>query len=130
MKPIGESVLSHWNSYQPPEDGLPPEQVCVIELRTEPWPDQTRRVRVVLEITPFLERPSLQVVITRPDGAEVSGIHIIETIEARMTFTMHIRDDQGQGPYQLKAIVLYPETGTVDEKSIAFDLPETTQPPA
>jgi hypothetical protein len=102
----------------------------VTELRTEPWPDQSRRVRIILEITPFLERPNLHVVISRPDGAEVSGIHIIETIESRMTFTMHIRDDQSQGPYQLKANVFYPDTGTVDEESLTFDLPETGQPPA
>lgn len=121
--------MSHWNPYQPSEDGLPPEKVRFIELRTEPWPNQARRVRVHLEITPFLERPNIHITISRPDRREVSSIHMIEMIESRMVFTMHLKDDQGTGPYSLNARLYYSEIDTVDEMAVSFDLPEPERPP-
>ena len=121
--------MSHWNPYQPSEDGLPPMEIRLIELRAEPWPNQAQRVRIHLEITPFLERPNLQVTISRPDGTEISSIHIIETIETRMTFTMHLKGDPVKGPYCLKSSLFYPDTGIVDENNVTFDLSETEFPP-
>src|SRR5690242_3283114 len=44
------------HSYEPPEDGLPPQQIRVQTLRAEPWPEDSRRVRIHLDMTPFLER--------------------------------------------------------------------------
>jgi hypothetical protein len=112
----GACFMTHWNPYQPAEDGLPPKEMRLIELHAEPWPNQARRVRIQLEITPFLERPNLQVTISTPDGREVSSIHIIETIETLMTFTMHLKGEVAEGPLHLKANLFYPDTGTVDEK--------------
>jgi hypothetical protein len=121
--------MSHWNPYQPSDDGLPPKEVRLIDLRAEPWPNQAKRVRIHLEITPFLERPNLQVTISSPDGHEVSSIHIIETIEARMTFTMHLKGEVEEGPLHLKANLFYPDTGIVDEKNVTFELPADNDPP-
>lgn len=115
-------IMTHWNPYPSPEDGLPPKEIRFIELRTEPWPNQGQRVRVHLEISPFLERPNIQVIIARPDKSEVSSVHIIETIESRMVFTMHLKGDQENGPYTLKAVLFYPDIGTVDEKTITFNI--------
>jgi len=109
------------HSYQPPEDGLPPNEVRFIELHTEPWPEDASRVRVHLEVTPFLERPNLEVLITDASSQEVSSINIIESIDTRMAFTMHLRGKEGNGPYTLKAAVVYPDIGTVDQKSITFE---------
>lgn len=116
--------MSHWSPYQPFEDGLPPNEMRITELRGEPWPDHSQRVRIHLEITPFLERPNLLVIITSSDGEEISSAHIIETIETRMTFTLHLRGEVVYGPYHLKAKILYSEVGMVDEKSVAFDIHE------
>ncbi len=114
--------MSHWNPYQPFEDGLPPKELRITELRAEPWPDQSQRVRIHLEITPFLERPNLLVIITGLDGEEMSSAHIIETIETRMTFTLHLKGEVVDGPYNLKAKILYSEIGMVDEKEVTFDI--------
>lgn len=112
--------MTHWNPFEPPEDGLSPKEIRLLELRAEPWTNQASRVRIHLEITPFIERPSLQVTISRPDGFEAASIHIIETIESRMTFTVHLRGELEPGPLTLKASLFYPDTGIVDEKSEPF----------
>lgn len=115
------------HSYQPPEDGLPPQEVRILSLRAEPWPENDRRVRIHLDITPFLERPNLEVIITDAGEREVASITIIESIEDRMTFTMHMRGDEARAPYILSASVLYPEIGLVDQKSVPFEVNEETE---
>jgi hypothetical protein len=121
----GECLMTHWNPYQPVEDGLPPKEMRLLELRAEPWPNQSRRIRIHLEITPFLERPSLQVTISTPQGREVSSIHIIETIESQMTFTMHLKGEVEEGPLRLYARLFYQDTEIVDEKTEMLDWSES-----
>ena len=112
------------HSYQPPEDGLPPDEVRILGLSAEPWPENDRRVRIQLETTPFLERPNFEITIIDASGEVVSNIHIIESIDDKMTFTMHIRSANIGGAYTLTATVAYPEIGAVDQKSIAFETQE------
>jgi hypothetical protein len=115
------------HSYQPPENGLPPQEVRILSLRAEPWPENARRVRIHLELTPFKERPDIEVSITDAGAHEVASINIVESIEGRMTFTMHLRGETMQGPYTLSASVLYPEIGSVDQKNVPFETSEETQ---
>lgn len=110
------------HSYQPPENGLPPADVRILSLRAEPWPEDARRVRIHLEVTPFLERPNLEVTITDAEGEEVASVSIIESIDDRMVFTMHIRKEEIIGQYGLAASIAYPEAGQVDQKSVAFEI--------
>ena len=118
--------MSHINPYQPPEDGLPPQEVRVLELRAEPWPDNSHRVRIHLQLTPFLERPDIEVIITGSDGKKVSSIDIIETIEDHMTFTMHLKGEQVSGQFSVQASLSYPDNGIIDQKSAPFDVTEPT----
>ncbi len=108
------------HSYQPPEDGLPPQDVRIQSLRAEPWPEDPRRVRVHLDVTPFLQRPNIEVSIANESGAEVANITIIESIDSRMVFTMHIRGDSLNGAYTLSASLSYEEIGIVDHQSVVF----------
>lgn len=109
------------NPNEPPEDGLPPQEVRITELHLEPWPEDARRVRVSLELTPFLERPNLEVFIQNVTGQEVSSINIIESIDSRMTFTMHLRGEDITGHHTLVARVHYPDMEMVDEKRLDFE---------
>jgi len=118
--------MSRMNPYQPPEDGLPPAEVRFTELRAEPWPDNSRRVRIHLQLTPFLERPDIEVVIVGPDGKKASSIDIIETIEDQMTFTMHLKEGIENGMFTVQANLSYLEHGIVDQKSISFEITEPT----
>jgi len=114
-----------WNSHQAPEDGLPPQDIRFVELRVEPWPEG-RRVRVHMQLTPFLERPNIRAVITNANAEEVASIDIIESMDARMTFTMHIRGDEIKGAYTLTASLNYPELGTVSQDRVVFETSESS----
>ena len=85
---------------------LPPDEVRIRGLRLELAPDQ-RRVRVLLELTPFQKRPNGEVIITNPKGDEVASVNIIESIVPRMEFTMHMRGELPAGDYQLNATLYY-----------------------
>ncbi len=114
------------HSYTPPEDGLPPQEVRVQTLRAEPWPEDPRRVRIHLEMTPFRERPNIDVLIADENGDEVSSITIIESIDARMAFTMHLRGNYKIGTFTLSARLYYPEIGEVDQKSVNFEIDQAS----
>lgn len=108
---------------EPASDAREPADVRFDEVHVEPWPDG-RRVRVHMTLTPFKERPNLEAVITNRDGDEVATIMIVENLDTRLVFTMHIRQPEPKGPYTLAARVLYEQAGMVDEKTVPFSLPE------
>jgi hypothetical protein len=105
-----------------PDDALPPEEVRFSELRVEPWPDG-RRIRVHLTLTPFQQNPNLDMTLSDETGAEAGRVDIIETIENRIVFTMHIRSALASGPFSLKANISYPEIGVVASQTISFNIP-------
>jgi hypothetical protein len=120
--------MPRWNPLQPPEDGLPPDEVRFMEVRVEPWPEDGRKVRVHLQITPFIERPNIEVIIKDPSEEEVASIYIVESIDDRMTFTMHIRGQTAlEGTYSLIASLNYPEAGNVAQEIIVFQTPITAE---
>lgn len=104
-----------------PEGAKPPGEVRFRELRVEPWPDG-RRARVHITLTPFIEYPSLEVMLLDDQGDEITRVDIIESAEHRIVFTMHIRFPSANGRYQLHAVLLYPETGPVDTRTLDFEL--------
>jgi hypothetical protein len=113
------------HSFQSPEDGQPPHNVRIQDLWTEPWPEDARRIRVHLETTPFLERPNIDIVISDKNGLEASSITIIESIDTRMVFTLHLRGNYIDGLFTLFARLYYPEIGEVDNKTVTFEINST-----
>jgi hypothetical protein len=107
--------------YEPAENGLPPREARIVDLRGEPYPEDGHRIRVHIALTPFKEKPDLLVVLATLDGVEISSVNIIETIDDQMTLTMHIRTKTLENTYLLKAQVTYAETGIVDQKSIPIE---------
>lgn len=92
----------------PTEVPLPPEEVCIRGLRAEPLPDQ-RRVRIHLEITPFLKGPNIEVQITAENGNEDASLSIIEYIDPVMEFTMYLKDEEPSGKYRVSTVIYYYE---------------------
>ncbi len=108
-----------------PGEGVPPGEVRLTELRIEPWPDG-RRLRVHVSLTPFQQKPDLEVTILDEGGKEVSHVTIIENADQRFVITMHIRTQTISGKYNLIAKVSYQDLGTVDEKLLTFEPSEKT----
>jgi hypothetical protein len=119
--------------FQDPADiPLPPGEVRIRQFRAEPWPDG-RRVRVTLELTPFLKRPNSEIKITDEQGEEAASISIIETMEPKMEFTMHLRGADVHGAYTVSAQVFYledaeePGENKMEEERQEGDQPQRNQ---
>jgi hypothetical protein len=122
----------------PSEVRLPPDKVRIRELRVEPLPDG-RRLRVYLEVDPFEKRPSAELIIVDQAGQEVAAANIVESMSRKMGLTMHLRNEQTAGHYQLRASLLYAafaegeqpdqewkpvEQKVVDTAQVEFEVPE------
>ena len=83
-----------------------------------------RRLMFGLELTPFRERPSVEVTLTNAEGRPAGSLHVIDTLTPNFSLTIHLRDDEITEPYQLTATVYYatPETERTDvhSKTITF----------
>ena len=69
-----------------------------------------RRIAVGFDITPFQERPSIEVLVKNKDGLESSSLAIIETLDPQFNITMHLRDSQPNNPYKIEATLYYPDS--------------------
>jgi len=121
----------------PNDPPLPPEEVRLRDLRAEPSPDGAR-VKVFLELTPFLKRPCAEVTLNDPDGAEVASTAILEAISRQMEFNLHLPSDSPGGEYSLQVTLYYqklptaeqpdapmPEPLVVDRQLIKVNLPQS-----
>lgn len=111
---------------QPPEGALPPQQVRILELRPELLDDR-RKLRVYLQITPFLENPDLEVSVMEVSGEEITHASIIGTAEDRFVFTLHLRKPDLPDRLTLTCQLTYAEIGAVDTKSVEIELPSVSE---
>jgi hypothetical protein len=106
-----------------PEDNLTratPEETSISRLSAQPYPDG-RRLRVNLEITPFQQRPYIEVTLNDSNGIEVASTSIVEPLSWKLEFTMHIRGEPNN-PYTLHARLYYPEGPTREALVYSFDV--------
>ncbi|UCD99924.1 MAG: hypothetical protein JSV42_04165 [Chloroflexota bacterium] len=93
--------------FQDPADiPLPPDEVRIRELSAEPYPDH-RRVRIVLKLTPFQKRPNCEIGIKNEAGDTVTSLSIIESIDPKMEFTVHLKPGEPNGKFTLFAEIYY-----------------------
>ena len=97
-----------------------PEQVRITGVRAEPLPDG-RRVAVSISLTPFLEKPSLDVTLLRGD-VEVRSLAVIEAMEHEMQLTLHLPPLNASGSYRARVDLLR-EDGIQQSESVSFDVP-------
>lgn len=76
-----------------------------------------RQVAVGFDLTPFLERPSIEVTITNSHGQVAANLTVIEAMKPNFSITMHLRDQERTEIYEVDASLYYVslETG---EKSV------------
>lgn len=86
--------------------------------------EDMRRVAFGVELTPFLEGPSIEVRITNARGEPAGSLTVIEANTPNMTLTLHLRDVERVDPYALTATLYYatPETERVevDARTVTF----------
>jgi hypothetical protein len=86
---------------------LPREEVRVERVKAAPYPDG-RRVHVEVTVTPFRERPNLEITIINAGGKTVSSTSAIAIMNFRVTFTLHLRgvDDPAGGIHGASSTLL------------------------
>ena len=113
-----------------PEDNLNrmvPEATNITVLSAEPYPDGYR-VHVKIEMTPFQKRPHLDVLLTDADHEEVASTTIVELLNWKIEFTMHIRGELNN-PYTIEARLYYPDGPSQEPQTFDFDVkpPQNTE---
>ena len=109
----------------PLESPRPREDVRFRQISLDLYPD-LRRVAFGVELTPFVERPSIEVTIRNVHGEKAGSLHVIETLTPSFTLTMHLRDSEIFNPYEMTVVLYYswPDRDKieVDRRSITFEV--------
>jgi hypothetical protein len=91
--------------------------------------EEGERVTFGLELTPFLERPCIDVEITNADGQPAGMLSVIEQVTPNFSLILHLRDAERRDPYTLRTVIYYttPETEPlkVDDQVVQFETAET-----
>lgn len=86
------------------------------KLEVQPYEDR-HRVRIDFEISPFLQRPNIEIIVINQNGQQVSQFSVVEAIENKMEFTLHLREPNPAGVYTLEMQLFYTDlTGLEDEE--------------
>ncbi len=109
----------HW--VEPEQVPLPPDQVRVVRAEATPYADG-RRVKVGVSLTPFLERPDVELRIADPAGETLAEADVVECVEPEFELTLHLRHLPPKAMLcRLHVKVGYPDQGI--ESALAVDLP-------
>ncbi len=111
----------------------PPADTRLLNLQAEPYPDG-KRLRIGLELTPFLQKPYLEITLTDDQGSNIASTSIVEPTAWKLEFTLHLRKP-GQKPqvnsgpgenkgYTLSVALSYPDLGEIDQRRISIQLPD------
>ncbi len=102
---------------------VPPEEMRFLELRAEPVRDDgPPRARVYIEVTPFRQRPHIDIALTGAEGEEVASVSIVEPMQRKNVITMHLRGAQTSGQFSLRARLYYPEGPQPDTAEFKFEI--------
>ena len=103
------------------EAPVPPEQVRFRWVKAEPYPDG-QRVRIEFELTPFLVRPDVEIVLRAQDETTVASASIIENVDTRVALTLHLRGGVEAGTYHAILRLRYHEQGLTSEHQLTFEI--------
>jgi hypothetical protein len=100
----------------------PRAEVQIEQLAAQALPDG-RRVAVRVVITPFQDKPNLELWITNAAGQVVAQTTMLEVITPRLEPTLHIREAQPTGTYLLTAALAYDQDPAQHHKTYSFSVP-------
>jgi hypothetical protein len=93
--------------YDDPDGGIKnKEDVRFNRLGLYMYPEN-RQVAVGFDITPFFEKPSIEVIITNEFGDRAASLNVIEAMQPNFSLIMHLRDQDPTDMYQVNAILYY-----------------------
>jgi hypothetical protein len=109
--------------FDPGDVPQPRDKVKIEDVRIEPYADRWR-IKISIDVTPFQERPSLEIRLTGPDSRLAAELSVIETMHRKMEFTMHIRGAASpEGAYRAEVDLYYEDRNAPqDRKSVEFEI--------
>jgi len=110
----------------PAEAPLPPDRVSFRRVEVEPYQD-AQRLLVHLSVTPFQERPTIDLEVLDKQGEKVATSSIVEATDPTMSLTLHLRRPSSEMKFTLVARLLYEELGEVDRGETQFTFPKSNQ---
>ena len=85
----------------------PRDEIKVEKVTPAPYPDN-RRIKVTVEVTPFRERPNLEITILDADGKRVSNTSAIALMNFRSVYVLHLRGlTDTTGSYTVRTQLYY-----------------------
>jgi len=103
----------------PNDPPVPPEEVKIRRLTAKPYADG-HRVAVDFEITPFEEKPNIEITVTNKEGQDVATFSVLEAIENKMSFTLHLRESNPGGDYSLRMELYYTDLAALEDEETAI----------
>lgn len=100
----------------------PRERIKIERLETHPYPDGWR-AKILVDVTPFQERPSLELRVRSDENKRVvAELSVIETMHRQMEFTVHIRGVTSPiGAYVTEAELYYEDRQKPqDRREVSF----------
>jgi hypothetical protein len=89
---------------------LPPDQVRLVRVDATPYPDR-RRIKLEVELTPFKERPNLEITIRSSSGTTAAAASVLATMHHKMEFVLHLRGmEDPAGDYTVSVVLYYDES--------------------
>ncbi|MEW6093642.1 MAG: hypothetical protein AB1531_06730 [Chloroflexota bacterium] len=118
----------------PNVERLPPESTRLLNLHAEPYPDG-QRIRIGIELTPFLKRPNFELTLTDSHGQDCGSASIVEPMGWKLELTLHLRPSTSlpsvaplrAAKYLLTALLSYPDLGEIDRRQITIEIPAPEQ---
>ena len=94
---------------------LPPDEIKIKTVGAAPYPDN-RRVKVTVEVTPFRERPNLEITILDADGRPIANTSAIGLMNFTTSYVMHLRGVQDPaGAYTVQVQLFYESLDQVQD---------------
>ncbi|MEW6569026.1 MAG: hypothetical protein AB1449_12845 [Chloroflexota bacterium] len=107
---------------EPTEIPRPPEEVRFRRVRAEPYADGAR-VRLKVSLTPFQQRPNIEITVRDEAGQEVASTTIIENLDPNLSLTLHLSTSSSPGAYSARLLLRYPDREPVDQAVVSFSVP-------
>lgn len=86
---------------------LPRDEVRLARVVATPYPDR-RQVKVEVDITPFRERPNLEINIYDTDKNSVASSSVIASMHFKLAFNLHLRGGNDlAGAYTVQVHLYY-----------------------
>jgi hypothetical protein len=107
------------NLVDPEDVPLPRDEVRLRQLAVTPLGDG-RRLRIDVALTPFLERPNLDLDVVDSAGESLVRTTVVEADSPSFSLTMHLRGKPQTGEYRVRGALSYASSPPQDVREERF----------